>query len=51
MPYATDNLIVPVLYSFVKNMVANNITIYQLAQSGDSLETYYTNLIGGCQND
>ena len=30
---------------------ANNITIYQLAQSGDSLETYYTNLIGGCQND
>lgn len=26
---------------------ANGITIYQLAQAGDDLETYYTNLIGG----
>ena len=46
------------LYDYVENagkvsalLSANNITIYQLAQSGDSLETYYTNLIGGCQND
>ncbi len=44
------------LYDYVENagkvsalLSANNITIYQLAQSGDSLETYYTNLIGGCQ--
>ena len=34
------------LYDYVENA-----GIYQLAQSGDSLETYYTNLIGGCQND
>ena len=46
------------LYDYVENagkvsalLSANNITIYQLAQSGDSLETYYTNLIGGFQND
>ena len=46
------------LYDYVENagkvsalLRENNITIYQLAQSGDSLETYYTNLIGGCQND
>jgi len=29
VPYATDNLIVPVLYSFVKNMVANKMPIIQ----------------------
>lgn len=46
------------LYDYVENagkvsalLSANNIIIYQLAQSGDSLETYYTNLIGGCKND
>ena len=45
-------------YDYVENagkvsalLSANNIIIYQLAQSGDSLETYYTNLIGGCKND
>ena len=39
------------LYDYVENagkvsalLSANNIIIYQLAQSGDSLETYYTNL-------
>lgn len=44
------------LYDYVENagkvsalLSANNITIYQLAQSGDSLETYYTNLIGGAK--
>lgn len=44
------------LYDYVENagkvsalLSANNIIIYQLAQSGDSLETYYTNLIGGCK--
>lgn len=42
------------LYDFLDNsgrvsslLGANGVTIFQLAQAGDDLETYYTNLIGG----